>query len=123
MWIVIRVFLIMYIIVGAAVPPNNVKAVVKTSTVIVVQWNGLAPCVKVNGLIVGYRVQYTAESSGEIESIVHPGEWNVTSAMVSLTGLTPFTNYFIQVAAVNEQGDVGLYSEPVIVQTEEDSKA
>ena len=111
-----------YIIIGAAVSPNNVKAIVKSSTVIVVQWNGLAPCMKVNGLIVGYRVQYTAESSGEIESIVHSGEWNVTSAMVSLTGLTPFTNYSIQVAAVNEQGDIGLYSDPQIVQTEEESE-
>ena len=50
------------------------------------------------------------------------GEWNVMRAQTSLTGLTPHTNYSIQVAAVNEQGDVGLYSDPITTQTKEDRK-
>ena len=102
--------------------PSNVSARVENSTVIIVQWNGLAPCVKVHGLIVHYTVRYTAESSNVTQSITHPGEWNVTGAEASLTGLAPFTNYSIQVAAVNEQGDIGLYSNPEIKQTEEDSE-
>lgn len=102
--------------------PSNVSARVKNSTVIIVQWNGLAPCVKVNGLIVHYTVRYTAETSNVTQSINHPGGWNVTGAEASLTGLAPFTNYSIQVAAVNEQGDIGLYSNPEIKQTEEDSE-
>ena len=57
-----------------------------------------------------------------VQSIDQTGEWNVTGAEASLIGLTPYTNYFIQVAAVNEQGDVGLYSDPIRGQTAEDGK-
>ena len=91
------------------------------STVISVQWDGLTPCRLANGLIVKYRVQYTAESSGEVQSTEESGDWD-DGGQTSLTGLTPFTNYSIQVAAVNEQDDVGPYSDPKTVQTEEDSK-
>ena len=37
---------------------------------------------------------------------------------ITLTGLTPFTNYSIEVAAVNEEGDVGVYSMPQYIMTE-----
>ena len=102
--------------------PHNVTAIVVNSTVISVQWDGLTPCSQVNGLIVKYIVQYTAESSGVVQSIDVAGEWNVTKAQTSLTGLTPYTNYSTKVAARNEQGDVGLYSYPITAQTLEDSK-
>ena len=102
-------------------PPRNVTAKVVSSTVISVQWDGLTPCSQVNGLIVDYRVQYTAESSGVVQSIDVTGEWNVMKAQTSLTGLAPYTNYSIQVAAVNVQGDVGLFSDPIITQTQEAS--
>ena len=62
---------------GTSVPPHNVTAKVVSSTVICVQWDGLTPCSQVNGLIVEYRVQYTAESSGVLQSIDVAGEWNV----------------------------------------------
>ena len=39
-----------------------------------------------------------------------------------LTGLTPFTIYSIRVAAVNEEGDIGVYSDPITEQTGEDSE-
>ena len=65
---------------------------------------------------------YTAESSSRVEIIVQSGEWNVTGAQVSLTGLTPFTNYSIQVAAVNDQGDIGPYSDFIREQTKEDGE-
>ena len=107
---------------GAAVAPSDVSTVVESSTVIRVEWNGLFPCVKVNGFIVYYRVQYTADCSNVTQSVNHPGDWNVTGAEVLLTGLTPFTKYSIQVAAMNEQGDIGLYSHPMIEQTWEDSE-
>ena len=87
------------------------------STVITVQWNGLNPCRHVNGLIVFYRVQYTEVDSGVIQSKDEPGEWDVMNAETSLTGLTPLTSYSIQVAAVNEEGDVGVYSKPLIMHT------
>ena len=106
---------------GAAVAPRNVRATVVSSTVISVQWDGLIPCRLANSLIVKYRVQYTAESSDEVQSTEESGDWD-DGGQISLTGLTPFTTYSIQVAAVNEQDDVGPYSDPKTVQTEEDSK-
>ena len=45
-----------------------------------------------------------------------------TSVEVSLTGLTPFTDYSIRAAPVNDQSQVGSYSDPVVTQTEEDSE-
>ena len=42
---------------------------------------------------------------------------------VSLTGLTPFTTYSIQAAPVNNQSQVGSYSDPVVTQTEGDSES
>ena len=96
-------------------------ATVVNSTVISVQWDGLTPCRLVNSLIVKYRVQYTPESIGEVQSTDESGDWD-DGGQTSLTGLTPFTTYSIQVAAVNEQNDVGPYSDPITVQTEEDSK-
>ena len=103
--------------------PRNVAATVLSSIVISVQWDGLTPCSQVNGLIVEYRVQYTAESSGVVQSIEVAGEWNVMRAHTFLIGLTPYTNYSIQVAAVNEQGDVGLYSDPTITLTLKESRS
>ena len=102
--------------------PRNVAATIVSSTDISVQWDGLTPCSQVNGLIVEYRVQYTAESSVVVQSINVAGEWNVMRAQTSLTGLIPYTNYSIQVAAINEQGDVGLYSDFIMTMTLEDSK-
>ena len=102
---------------GATVAPRSVTATVVSSTVISVQWDGLDPCRHVNGLIVLYRVQYTEVASGVVQSKDVAGEWNVMNAETSLTGLTPSTSYSIQVAAVNVEGDVGLYSHPLTRQT------
>ena len=88
-----------------------------SSTLITVQWDGLDPCRHVNGLIVLYRVQYTEVASGVVRSNDVTGEWNVMNEETSVNRLTPFTSYSIQVAAVNEEGDVGLYSEPLIRRT------
>ena len=92
-----------------------------SSTVITVQWDGLDPCRYVNGRIVLYRVRYT-EANGVIQSKDEAGDWDVVNAMTLLTGLAPFTSYSIQVAAVNEEGDVGCNSDPITRQTEEDSE-
>ena len=102
---------------GSTVTPRNVIVTVVYSTVISVQWDGLIPCRHVNGLIVLYRVQYTEVASGVVQSKDVVGEWNVWNAETSLTGLTPSTSYSIRIAAVNEEGDVGLYSDPLIRQT------
>ena len=85
-----------------------------STTEISVQWNGLTTCRLVNGHIVSYRVQYTASGVDETrDRELRGGEDWMSGGEMLLTGLTPFTNYSIAVAAVNENGDVGLYSNPV----------
>ena len=102
-------------ITGAAVAPSNVSATAVSSTAISVEWDDLALCTLVNGLIVRYRVQYRT-STGAKQKIEQTGTWN-SSSSVAILGLTPSTNYFIKVAAVNEEGHVGLYSDTISVQT------
>ena len=94
--------------------PSNVSAIVVDSTAISVQWDGLTPCKHVNGRIKWYRVQYTSESSGEVQSKDKRGRWDDKGSATTLTGLTPITNYTIRVAAVEARGYVGLYSSPII---------
>ena len=99
-------------------------ATAQSSSSISVQWNGLTPYEDVNGLIVEFRVQYRALSSGPVQTLSHSVQsemWNMR-VEVSLTGLTPFTNYSIQAAPVNDQSQVGSYSDPVITQTPYDSE-
>ena len=86
-----------------------------SSVVLSVQWDGLTPCRHVNGHIVKYRIQYTSESTGVVQSVDKSGSWNVMSKILFLSGLTPNTNYTIKVAAVN----VGLYSKPIVKLTKE----
>ena len=64
---------------------------------ITVQW-GPVDCIHHNGDITGYTVQYGAK--GSIYTKV-PG---LKAAKYNLTRLTPFTTYFIKVAAVNING-------------------
>ena len=44
------------------------------------------------------------------------GNWS-SGGETALTGLTPSTKYSISVAGVNQQGDVGVYSQLVTVRT------
>ena len=99
-------------------------ATAQSSSSISVQWNGLTPCRDVNGLIVEFRVEYRALSSGPVQTLPHAVQsemWNMP-VEVSLTGLTPFMNYSIKAAPINDQSQVGSYSGPVVMQTEEDSE-
>ena len=69
-------------------------------------------------------MQYRALPSGPVQTLSHSVQsemWNMP-VEVSLTGLTPFTDYSIQAAPVNDQSQVGSYSDPVVTQTGEDSE-
>ena len=101
----------------ATTAPCDVTVTVLSSERISVEWDGLDTCRHVNGLIVLYRVQYTKVASGVVQSKDEAGDWNVMNAETILTGLTPSTRYFIEIAAVNEEGDVGVCSEPLPIQT------
>ena len=118
---------------GAAAAPANVGAMVINSTSITVQWERLSPpCRDINGIITMYKIEYQAQPSDarcknfaidfkNLTTMV-PGVYN-RGGETTLSGLMAFTTYSIQVAAVNEQGDVGVFSEPVTRTTSEDSEA
>ena len=102
----------------AAVAPSNVTANGSSSTAILVEWEGLTQCGLVNGHIVGYRVQYGVQQSGGLVLTKEvTGNWS-SGGETDLTGLTPSTKYSIAVAAVNEEETVGLYSDPITMETE-----
>ena len=109
-----------FITLGSSAIATMVKGEVVSPTAILMKWNLLRPCSGGDGMVVKYRVHYTAESSGEVQSIDQPGELRIIRVDASLTGLTPYTNYSIQIATVNEQGFVGLYSYSITIQTPED---
>ena len=74
---------------------------------------GTVPCPDQRGPITGYRLRYNSmmvDISGQ------------TNTQHMLTGLTPFTSYSVQVAAVNI-GGTGLYSDPALtVETLQDGE-
>ena len=110
----------------------NVRAAALNSTAVVVQWDRMEPCIDINGIIIKYRIQYQAQPNNAecINSDVSFKSMNTSTfgeydmnGEATVIGLTPFTVYSIQVAAVNEEGDVGVYSEPEDAETPEDSEA
>ena len=103
--------------VGSSAIATMVKGEVVSPTALLVKWSIVRACSEGDGIVVKYRVQYTTESSGDVQSI---GELSITKLEASLTGLTPYTNYSIQIATMNEHGVVGLYSYPIRIQTPED---
>ena len=87
-------------------------AAVMDSAIIFVQWDEV-PCLQQNSNITEYIIQYRPVSEGQPNS----DQITVTDRMASLTGLQPFTNYSIEVAAVNSIGDNGPFSTPVTEHT------
>ena len=93
-------------------PPTFVNTSDVTSSSITVQW-GEVDCIHRNGNITGYSVRYGVQGSAEE---------NRSVVMISggfsyeISGLTPSTNYTVEVAAVNSN-DTGIYSIPLNVTT------
>ena len=75
---------------------------------------GAVPCPNQRGSITGYKLQY---SNGSF-IVSTTGE---ESRQHVLSGLTPFTSYSVQVAAVNA-GGTGPYSTALTVETLQDSE-
>ena len=108
---------------GPGEAPGNVRAETVSSTEISVQWNGLSTCRLVNGLIVKYRVQLKTCCVTETrDRELRDGENWSSGGDILLTGLTSLTNYSIEVAAVNENGDIGPYSDPITAVTHQCKK-
>ena len=62
-------------------------------------------------MVVGYRFLYGPVTSGVRETVA------TSVRTMTVTGLTPYTNYSIVVAAVNRDGAIGPYTSPLIVVT------
>ena len=102
----------MYVCTGAAIPPANVMVTDVNSFSITVQWNAPSnPCRAINGLITSYSIRYTIQPNGIPQTTLQSDGLEITLTV------TPFTEYSIEVAAVNENGDVGVYSVPEVVMT------
>ena len=77
---------------------------------------GTVPCPDQRGAITGYKLRYSNRTSIVVD-ITGEG-----SRQRMLTGLTPFTSYSVQVAAVNA-GGTGPYSDPALtVETLQDGE-
>ena len=96
---------------GAAEPPANVIVSVINPTSIFVQWDIINPCSAMNGLITSYSIRYTIQPNGIPQTPLQRDGLEITLTV------TPFTEYSIEVAAVNENGDVGVYSVAEVVMT------
>ena len=68
-----------------------------SSSTITLGW-GSVPCIHQNGKITGYTIQYGAMGSGDKQTV------ETSETEVTLSSLTPETNYEISVAAVNTEG-------------------
>eukprot|EP00731_Ephydatia_muelleri_P018864 Em0011g904a len=91
-------------------PPNNLTEVTKTSSSVTISWVEV-PCQDQNCVIVGYRVLYGAVTSGVGGTVATSGR------TLTMNGLSPYTNYSIEVSAVNSDGAMGPYSSPLFVVT------
>ena len=78
------------------------------------QW-GTVPCPDQRGPITGYRLRYGTSIANIKETDEQTDRQHV------LTGLTPFSSYSVQVAAVNA-GGTGPYSTALTVETLQDSE-
>ena len=94
----------------------NVRGEVKSSTSISLQWEDLMACNSISPIVM-YKVKYAPESRGRMTNTTV----NETRRKdILLTGLVPYTNYSIEVAAMNEEGKIGPYSYRLSEETLED---
>ena len=88
-----------------SIAPTSVNVSEVTSSSITVQW-GAVDCIHRNGDITGYRVQYGVQGNRSTQTKNVSGR---VATQTIISGLTPSTNYSIEVAAVNNVG-TGVYS-------------
>ena len=81
-------------------------------TVVFVSWERV-DCIDRNSEISGYTVYYGPVGGTAVNDSVSGTNHRTYTAV----GLTPSTNYSIEVAAVNSDGGVGPFSSPIFVRT------
>ena len=82
------------------------------------KWGPVEPCKNRSGNIVNYQIKYqpTNGSSSSVKNISGVGS---VGGQLLLEGLTSITDYSIQVAAVNNLSNVGVFSDALTVRTRE----
>ena len=78
-------------------PPTSVRVTRVAGATITVKWEPVN-CIHQNGEITRYLVKYRSEANGEVLVV------NTSEKQITLPNLMPFTNYSIEVAAVNSAG-------------------
>ena len=86
-----------------------------TSTNITIAWDAVS-CIERNSNITGYVVRYTPPSTSGTDSVMVSGTGDA-GGMVTIDGLAHSTQYSIRVAAVNSNGNIGVLSTVLSVQT------
>ena len=103
------------------VAPGNVAVQSESSTSIRVDWRS-PPQTFLYGMLRNFSIQYSSpddpSTPGNVTELAQSNEEQGYSIMI--TGLLEYTNYSVQVSAVTV--DSGPYSDPVIVQTDQDCK-
>ncbi|KAL5486684.1 hypothetical protein EMCRGX_G019195 [Ephydatia muelleri] len=90
-------------------PPSAVSELARSPTTLTVGWNAV-PCLFQNSLIVKYLVRYGLPYGVKTTT-------EATLNSFTATGLTPYTSYMFEVAAVNSAGLRGPFSAPFIMDT------
>ena len=95
--------------------PQGVTSLTLNSTAISVSWDPV-DCIHQNSKITGYMFRYgPASSSTRLTSEVL--ETTSTERVYTAVELAPSTNYSIEVAAVNREGDVGPFTAAIFATT------
>ena len=95
--------------------PEMLRAVEISTTSITIAWDAVN-CTERNSNITGYVVRYTPSSTSGNDSVMVAGRGDA-GGMVTIDGLTPSTQFSIQVAAVNRDGSVGVQTTSLSVNT------
>ena len=82
--------------------PQNLRLVEVNRYNVTIQWEKLV-CIKLNGEISGYVIQYGEMSNIERDEEMIPGTGD-EGGVYTITGLTPATDYTIGIAAFSDSG-------------------
>ena len=85
-----------------AAAPRDLMSTTVLSASITVEWNTVE-CIERNGVIDNYTVRFGPEGGVQSENTVQSGGIGVAGTYTA-SGLTPFTRYSFEVAAVNSAG-------------------
>lgn len=99
--------------------PTDVQSINITASTATLVW-GTVPCTERNSNITHYSVRYVPVSDDPASAVLQTvdGDGEENGGRYTLSGLLSLTNYSVRVAAVNQDGEEGPYSEPIFLETE-----